>query len=131
MKRELIMTNINKDVAVSFLTLVISGKVREAYSKSIGIGFRHHNLFFEGSAESLMAGMEENAHQNPNKVLEVKHTIAEDDFVVIHSHIRQKPEDPGAAVVHIFRFDEYGQIVELWDLGQAVAEKTPNQYGMF
>jgi predicted SnoaL-like aldol condensation-catalyzing enzyme len=77
-----------------------------------------------------MAGMEESARQNPNKVLEVKRAIAEDELVAIHSHVRQKPGDLGAAVVHIFRFEQ-DRIVELWDLGQPLPEQSPNQYGMF
>jgi len=124
------MTDNNKNAAVSFLELASSGKVREAYSKFVGDGFRHHNPFFEGSAESLRAGMEENARQNPNKIFEVKRVIAEDELVAVHSDVRQKPDDLGAAVVHIFRF-ENGRIVELWDLGQPVPEQSPNQYGMF
>ena len=124
------MTDSNKDIAVLFLQLAASGKVREAYSKFVGPGFRHHNPFFEGSAEALMAGMEENARQNPSKALEVKRAIAEGEFVAVHSHVRQKPDDLGAAVGHIFRF-ENGRIVELWDIGQPVPEKSPNQYGMF
>ena len=86
--------------------------------------------FFEVSAEALKAGMEENARQNPDKVLEVKRAIAEGDFVTVHSHVRQKPGELGAAIVHIFRF-ENGRIVELWDLGQPVPENSQNQYGMF
>jgi len=124
------MTLNNKDVAVSFLKLASSGRVNEAYSKFVGEGFRHHNPFFEGSAASLQAGMEENARQNPNKILDVKRVIAEGEFVVTHSHVQQKPGDLGAAVVHIFRL-ENGYIVELWDLGQPVPEQSPNQYGMF
>jgi predicted SnoaL-like aldol condensation-catalyzing enzyme len=124
------MTNDNKDAAISFLKLASSGKVREAYSKFVGDGFKHHNAFFEGSAESLMAGMEENARQNPDKVFEVKRAIAEGDFVTVHSHVRLKPNDLGAAVVHIFRFQK-GRIAELWDLGQPIPETSPNQYGMF
>ena len=124
------MADSNKDAAVTFLKLAASGKVREAYSKFIGAGFRHHNPFFEGSAEALMAGMEENARQNPGKVLEMKLAVAEGELVVVHSHVRQKPGDPGASVVHIFRFEK-GHIVELWDLGQPVPDKSPNQYGMF
>jgi len=124
------MTDSNKDAAVSFLKLASSGKVREAYSKFVGAEFRHHNPFFEGSTEALMTGMEENALQDPSKVLEVKRAIAEGELVAVHSHVRQKPGDLGAAVVHIFRFEE-DRIVELWDLGQPVPEKSPNQYGMF
>jgi len=124
------MTDNDKDTAVLFLKLAASGRVREAYSKFVGPGFRHHNPFFEGSAEALMAGMEENARQNPSKALEVKRAIAEGEFVAVHSHVRQKPDDPGAAVVHIFRF-ENDRIVELWDVGQPMPKESPNQYGMF
>ena len=124
------MSDSNKGVATSFLNLASSGRVDETYSKFVGNGFRHHNAFFEGSMESLRAGMKENAIQNPAKVFEVKRVIAEGDFVVTHSHVQQKPGDLGAAVVHIFRF-ENGKIVELWDLGQPIPENSPNQYGMF
>ena len=117
------MTNKLKDTAVSFLEMASSGKAREAYSKFVGDGFRHHNPFFEGSAQSLQEGMEENAKRNPDKVLEVKRVIAEGDFVVVHALVRHKPDELGVALVHIFRF-ENGRIVELWDLGQSVPEKS-------
>jgi predicted SnoaL-like aldol condensation-catalyzing enzyme len=120
----------NKESAVAFLQLGSSGKVREAYSTYTGPGFRHHNAYYEGSAESLAAGMQENARQFPDKTLKVKHVVAEGDLVVVHSHVRLKPGDPGVALVHIFRF-ENSHIVELWDLGQPVPEQSPNQYGMF
>lgn len=124
------MANQNKEAAISFLKMASSGDVREAYSKFVGPGFKHHNPYFEGSAETLMTAMEENARDNPNKTLDVKHAIAEGDLVAVHSHVRLKPEDRGGAVVHLFRFEE-GRIVELWDLGQEVPEVSPNQYGMF
>jgi len=124
------MSDSNKDAAVSFLKLAASGKVSEAYSRFVGAGFRHHNPFFEGSAEALMAAMEENARQNPSKAVEVKCVVAEGELVVVHFHVRHKPGDLGAAVVHIFRFEK-GRIVELWDLGQPVPDRSPNQYGMF
>jgi predicted SnoaL-like aldol condensation-catalyzing enzyme len=124
------MVEKNKDAAIRFLQMAASGEVREAYDRFVGPGFRHHNPFFEETAETLKAGMEENVRQNPDKVLDVKHAIAEGDFVAVHSHVRQNPEDRGAAVVHLFRF-ENGRIVELWDVGQPVPEQSPNQYGMF
>jgi len=124
------MKDTNKNAAVSFLELASSGNVSEAYLKYVGQGFKHHNPFFEGTADALQAGMEENAMQNPNKILEVKRAIAEGDFVVTHSHLQQKPGELGAAVVHIFRF-ENAKIVELWDLGQPVPEKSMNENGMF
>jgi predicted SnoaL-like aldol condensation-catalyzing enzyme len=124
------MANQNKDAAISFLKMASSGDVREAYSKFVGPGFRHHNPFFEGSAETLMKAMEENARDNPGKTLDVKRAIAEGDLVAVHSHVRLRADQPGAAVVHLFRFEE-GRIVELWDVGQGVPEDSPNQFGMF
>ena len=124
------MADSNKNAAVSFLKMAASGKVQEAYSKFVGEGFRHHNPFFEGSAESLQAGMQASASQNPDKVLDVKRVIADGELVAVHSHVQQKPGERGAAVVHIFRF-ENGRIVELWDLGQPLPDESPNQFGMF
>jgi predicted SnoaL-like aldol condensation-catalyzing enzyme len=124
------MTENNKDIAVTFLKMASSGNVREAYSKFVSPDFKHHNPFFEGSAQALAAGMEENARQNPNKVFEVKHAIAEGDLVAVHSLVRQKPDDLGAAVVHIFRFQN-GYIAELWDVGQPIPKESANRYGMF
>ncbi|WP_316572504.1 nuclear transport factor 2 family protein [Neobacillus sp. YIM B06451] len=119
-----------KEIAVSFLQLVASGKVREAYQSYIAPEFRHHNPYFRGDAESLMIAMEENAVQNPQKILEVKLAVQEEDKVVVYSHVKQKPNDLGAAVVHIFRF-EGNHIVELWDVGQPIPEDSPNENGMF
>jgi predicted SnoaL-like aldol condensation-catalyzing enzyme len=124
------MAENNKDAAILFLKMASSEGVREAYSTFVGPGFRHHNPFFEGSAESLMAAMEEKARQNPDKTLEVKRAIAEGAFVAVHAYVRHKSNDPGAAVIHIFRF-ENGRIVELWDVGQPVPAESPNEYGMF
>ena len=124
------MANQNKDAAISFLKMASSGDVREAFSKFVGPGFRHHNPFFEGSAETLMKAMQENARDNPGKTLDFKSAIAEGDMVAVHSHVRLRADQPGAAVVHLFRFEE-GRIVELWDVGQGVPEDSPNQFGMF
>lgn len=120
----------HKETAMEFLRLAASGKVREAYNKYVGTGFRHHNAFFRGDAKSLMVAMEENAAKNPNKVLEIQRALQDGDLVAVHSRVKQKSSDLGGAVVHIFRF-QGNLIVELWDVGQAVPEDSPNEYGMF
>jgi len=120
----------HKELAVDFLTIAASGRVREAYSKHVAPDFRHHNPHFRGDADSLMAAMEENAAKNPNKVLDVKFALEDADKVAVFSHVRQNPTDRGGAVVHIFRFED-GRIAELWDIGQPVPEQSPNENGMF
>ncbi|MBP1962983.1 nuclear transport factor 2 family protein [Paenibacillus aceris] len=124
------MMSSNKEKAVSFLQLVASGDVREAYRSYIGPEFLHHNPFFRGDADSLMLAMEENAAKNPHKILEVKCAIEEGNIVAVHSHVKQRQEDIGGAVVHIFRFNN-DLIVEFWDVGQPIPEKSPNENGMF
>ncbi|MGN8844476.1 nuclear transport factor 2 family protein [Niallia sp. HCP3S3_B10] len=130
MNKQQTSTPSQKDIAISFLMLVATGKVREAFHSYIGPDFRHHNPFFNGDADSLMIAMEENAKQSPNKKVESKLVIEEDDKVVVYSHIKQHPEDLGGAVVHIFRFQN-DQIVELWDIGQPIPKDSPNKNGMF
>lgn len=119
-----------KEAAMDFLRLVASGKVREAYDNYAGPELRHHNPFFRSDARSLRAAMEENAVQNPDKVLEIKRALQDGDLVAVHSHVRQHPGDRGGAVVHIFRF-EGDRVAELWDVGQEVPASSPNELGMF
>ncbi|VVB85996.1 SnoaL-like domain protein [uncultured archaeon] len=107
LKGEIQMTQItHSEIAISFLKLAGSGKVRETYSKYVSRDFRHHNPFFRGDGESLMLAMEENWTQNPDKKLEIKLTLDDRDMVVTFSHVQQNTGDPGAAVVHIFRFKD-------------------------
>src|SRR5262245_50267936 len=110
------MNNSNKtlkDAAIDFLRLASSGKVQKAFQLYIGQDFKHHNPYFGGDGQTLMVAMEDNARKNPDKTLEVKRSLEDGDLVAVHSHVKQKRDDSGAAVVHIFRF-ENKYIVELW-----------------
>ncbi len=118
-----------KHAAVSFLHMAAAGQIREAFAAYVAPDFTHHNPWFAGTAEGLIAGMEENARQNPQKTLSVHHAVEDDDLVAVHSHVRQRPDDRGAALVHIFRF-EGDLVVELWDIGQPVPAESVNTNGM-
>jgi predicted SnoaL-like aldol condensation-catalyzing enzyme len=119
-----------KAAAAGFLQMVGEGRVREAYERHIAPGFRHHNVFFKGDRESLLLAMEENAAKHPEKRLEIKRVIGDGDFVAVHSHVRMAPGEPGAALVHIFRF-EGERVAELWDVGRAIPVGSPNEFGAF
>ncbi|MFD1018641.1 nuclear transport factor 2 family protein [Thalassobacillus hwangdonensis] len=119
-----------KERAESFLQLIASGNVREAFKTHTRSDFYHHNLYFRGDADSIMEAMEENAAENPDKIFEVKLAIEEEETVAVHSHMKQNPEDIGAVVIHIFRF-ENERIIEMWDVGQPIPENSPNENGAF
>jgi predicted SnoaL-like aldol condensation-catalyzing enzyme len=118
-----------KETAIAFLRLAAAGKAREAFRSYCAPGFRHHNPYFRGDAEGLMVGMEQTAAENPERKFQVLRAVGEDDLVAVHSRVRQRPEEPGAVVVHLFRF-EGNRIAELWDVGQPIPESSPNENGM-
>ncbi len=119
-----------KEAAVAFLARVVAGDVKGAYERHVGDGFRHHNPFFPGDAASLRRGMEEDEASNPGKRLDVQVALQDGQHVAVHSRLRRSPDDPGFAVVHIFRF-EGGRIAEFWDVVQAVPAEPVNGNGMF
>ena len=117
-------------MAIAFLARVVAGDVQGAYERHVGEGFRHHNPYFPGDAESLRKGMEEDEARNPGKRLDVQVAVQEGDYVAVHSRLRRSADDPGFAVVHIFRFEQ-GRIAEMWDIVQAVPNEIVNKNGMF
>ncbi|MGZ7046041.1 MAG: nuclear transport factor 2 family protein [Candidatus Aminicenantales bacterium] len=119
-----------KEIAVSFLQLASSGKVREAYEKYIHPDFLHHNPYFMGDRESLLVGMEDSAIEFPDKAYEAVRVLEDGDFVAVHGRIRLKPDTPEYVLIHIFRF-EGDRIVEEWEAGQEIPGESPNKNGMF
>lgn len=122
--------NSNKETALKFLNLVTSGEIDEAYKSCVGPGFRHHNPYYHGDAESLAKGMKESDKEFPNKLFELQRSVAEGDFVVTHSRVRLAPKELELAAVHIFRFKN-DLIVELWDVAQEIPKNSHNKNGMF
>jgi predicted SnoaL-like aldol condensation-catalyzing enzyme len=119
-----------KKNALAFLKLIIAGKIRQAYDRYAAPKLRHHNPFSRGDRESIIRGMEEAELQFPGKVFKVKRSVAEGNFVVIHSHLMLTPGELELATIHILRF-QGGKIVELWDIGQAIPKDSPNENSMF
>jgi predicted SnoaL-like aldol condensation-catalyzing enzyme len=77
-----------------------------------------------------MIAMEEIAAKNPNKVLEIQRALEDGDLVAIHSRVKQKPGDLGAAVVHIFKF-RGNRVVELWVWASPCRRSPPTKTGCF
>ena len=119
-----------KDIASSFLRLVTSGKIDEAYRLYISPDFHHHNPYFSADAKSLQKGMKENESEYPNKSFEVKHIIEEGNIVAVHSHVKLVSGKTEFMTVHIFRF-EHDSIIELWDIAQQIPQEPINKNGMF
>jgi predicted SnoaL-like aldol condensation-catalyzing enzyme len=121
----------NKKAAAAFLNMAGMGEVHEAYDQYVATPFIHHNQYFKGDRQSLLAAMQEASTTSPNKSIQIKRMYEDGDTVITHSLVtRQDPQAPDIAVVHIFRF-EHDRIAELWDLGQPISKDSPNENGMF
>jgi len=116
-------------IALEFLRLAREGE-RPAAERLLAPGGRHHNPYFAAGMPALLDAIEAAAKASPDRITDVKHVVAEGDYVVVHSHVRQSPAVPGAAVVHLFRFDG-DRIAELWDVGQPIPNENVNADGMF
>jgi predicted SnoaL-like aldol condensation-catalyzing enzyme len=120
----------NREVATQFLKLASSGRVDEAYSKYADELFKHHNQYFKGDRNSLIAAMKESSAKMPNRTFHVKMVLEDGDMVMTYSHIQIHDSDLQIAVVHVMKFKN-NRIIELWDIGQPISKDSPNENGMF
>jgi len=118
-----------KEMATTFLRLASSGDVRQAYEKYVHPKFRHHNVYFKGDRESLLAAMEANAKEFPNKKYETLRTLEDGDLVAVHGKVTLSP-DSVWSVIHILRFEK-DTIIEAWEASQKVLDESPNENGLF
>ena len=66
----------------------------------------------------------------PDRTFTVHRIIASEDLVAVHYHSQASRDDPGFAIVDIFRV-EGCRMVEHWDVVQAVPEQSANNNTMF
>jgi len=78
------MMESKKEIAMLLLLLASSGNIRQAYRKYLHPLLIHHNPYFKGDRESLLAGMEESDRKFPKKVFEAVRTLQDGDLVAVH-----------------------------------------------
>jgi predicted SnoaL-like aldol condensation-catalyzing enzyme len=124
-------TQENKDVVIAFGELAFAQqKPAEAVAQYVGATYTQHNPQAPDGPEAFVAVLEGIFGQMPGAVFDVKRVIAEDDLVVLHTHLIPAPGAAGLAVVDIFRVAD-GKIVEHWDVVQPVPDEAANDNTMF
>ncbi|MDO5613252.1 MAG: nuclear transport factor 2 family protein [Paracoccus sp. (in: a-proteobacteria)] len=68
--------------------------------------------------------------ENPESRARIVRSAADGDLVWLHIHSTNGADDPGQAVVDIFRVED-GMIVEHWDVIQNVPTEAANENTMF
>lgn len=125
-------TQKNKKLVTDFFNLAfVEKKIKEAFDAWVGGTYIQHNPNFPDGKEPVIGFLSRIfLEENPQITVSIKRVIAEDDLVVVHHHSKNNPEDPGQAIVEIFRV-ENGKIVEHWDVFQNVPETSANSNTMF
>lgn len=118
----------------AFLALAFEqGRSREAVEQFVGSEYTQHSPTIPDGKEAFieMAGMFA-AVMGDIRIVR-KLVVADDDHVVLLSHLVPADGSPGRALVDIMRLDADGKIVEHWDIGQEIpaAEAFAHDNGMF
>ena len=120
----------NKKTVIAFYDAAINDKDFAAASAYLGDMYIQHNPLAADGPEGLKAFLEF-ANENLSAFkIEFKRVLADGDFVIVHGHARNGPDDRGSAVMDIFRL-ENGKVVEHWDVMQAIPETARNDNTMF
>lgn len=121
----------NKKNAKAFYSLMFNdGKPAEAVARYVGSEYIQHNPHVPDGKEGFIEYFEKSARDYPDKKVEFKRAIAENNYVVLHCYQRW-PGYPDYTSIDIFRFSDDGKIVEHWDTLQTIPENMVHRNGMF
>lgn len=120
----------NKKTVVAFYDAAINGKDFAAASVYLGDKYIQHNPLAADGPEGLKAFLEFAKENLGGFKVEFKRVLADGDFVIVHAHAMNGPDDRGNAVMDIFRL-ENGKVVEHWDVMQPIPETARNDNTMF
>ncbi len=119
----------NREAFLDFVRLYYDEmKVREAFERYVDEGYIQHNPAVVDGREAAIAHLD-GLLERPTVSMDVRRVLVDGDYAVAHLIGRQGPEDPGHALMNIFRMED-GIIMEHWDVAQPIPEKTASGRGM-
>jgi predicted SnoaL-like aldol condensation-catalyzing enzyme len=119
----------NREAFLDFVRLYYDEmNVREAFERYVHIDYMQHNPAVVDGREAAIA------HLNkllalPTVSMDVRRILVDGDYAFAHLIGRQGPDDPGHALMNVFRMED-GIIVEHWDVAQPVPATTASGRGM-
>lgn len=121
----------NKQRALAFYGEFFNRHDLSAAERYIAPGYIQHNPRVANGRDAFKAAFATIFSRYPERHSTIHAAIAEGDLVALHVHTTTSSSDIGMAIVDIFRFDNAGNIVEHWDVMQAVPATTASGNGMF
>lgn len=120
----------NLKLVMAMFDHVLKPMDADAVDRYLAPDYIQHNQWVDTGMEPLKAFLRQVRGQTPDAVHDIKRCFVEDDHVIVHYHVRRWPDDPGFAVIGIFRV-ENGRIAEHWDVVQDVPTDSPNPNSPF
>jgi predicted SnoaL-like aldol condensation-catalyzing enzyme len=120
----------NHELVMGLFAEVLNPLDSSAVDRFIAPDYIQHSQLAEPGRDALKAFLDFARAQSPDAVHDIKRSFVEGDHVIVHYHVRRTPDDPGLAVMDIFRI-ENGLIAEHWDVLQDVPTQSPNPNSMF
>ena len=121
----------NAAIVLEFIDLVFNRhEVTSGFSLHVGDRYIQHNPNVADGREAAIKGLSGFFQAVPGVRYDIKRVLADADLVAVHGHVTMHRDDPGQAVIDIFRL-EGEKIVEHWDVTQPVPSNPANQNTMF
>jgi predicted SnoaL-like aldol condensation-catalyzing enzyme len=121
---------INKKIVTQFYQNAINDKNFTAAEPYLGPWYIQHNPLAQDGIEGFKQYIEYLKSMYPQSHSEIKHIMADGDYVMLHVHSIKEPGNRGEAIIDIFRL-EHHKIVEHWDVIQEIPTESANNNGMF
>jgi predicted SnoaL-like aldol condensation-catalyzing enzyme len=120
----------NKEIIEKMYEVIFNGHDLSRASEFIKEDYIQHNPGVKTGLKGFVDAFVLHFQRAPQFRVEIKHLIAEGEYVVVHLHAKGKPEDMGGAVVDIYRMED-GKAAEHWDVLQSIPAEFVHNNGMF
>jgi predicted SnoaL-like aldol condensation-catalyzing enzyme len=120
----------NYDLVIAMYRDVLIAMDPDKVDAYLSPDYIQHTSLAAPGLEALKAFLAKVRVESPDAVQTIHRSMADGDLVMVHVHVLRWPDDPGLAVVDIFRCAD-GMIVEHWDVIQDVPTNPVNSNGMF
>ncbi len=120
----------NLDLVAGLFREVLNPMDSGAVDRFIAPGYIQHSQMAPPGRDALKSFLDMIRTATPQAVHDVKRMFADKDHVIVHYHVRRFPDDPGFAVMDIFRIED-GLVMEHWDVTMDVPTQGPNPNSPF
>jgi predicted SnoaL-like aldol condensation-catalyzing enzyme len=120
----------NLALVLAMFDAVLKPMDSSAVDRFIAPDYIQHSPMAPPGRDALKAFLDMIRKATPLAVHDIKRSFVDGDHVIVHYRVRRTPDDPGFAVIDIFRVAG-GMIAEHWDVTQDVQSGGPNPNPMF